>query len=131
MILIKNTIQRICRGNRICENKKMCYVYICCSQNKINAVLDYISNKTSGMIDDKIHIFNCKKSYIRKRKENNNIGTLSQIDIENEELVDTDVITHKMSKDKNNLIKTKIIEAPDIVDITEYQKLEEKRCKKD
>ena len=51
---IINIVQRMCRANRITENKKRCQIYLWCSKNKTNKILEYLSDNTESVIDNKV-----------------------------------------------------------------------------
>ena len=51
---IINIVQRMCRANRITQNKKKCQIYLWCSKNKINKILKYLSLNTDNIVDNKI-----------------------------------------------------------------------------
>lgn len=56
-----NIVQRMCRANRIMKYKDNCNIYLWCAKNKIKIVLDYIHEKTNGIIDNRVYIYNIKK----------------------------------------------------------------------
>ena len=51
---IINIVQRMCRANRITENKTKCQIFLWCNKNKTNKILEYLSNNTNGIIDNKV-----------------------------------------------------------------------------
>ena len=56
---IINIVQRMCRANRIVNDKDKCYIYLWCGKNKTNKILNYLSDNTSGIIDNKVVKFSC------------------------------------------------------------------------
>ena len=81
-----NINQRLCRANRIINNKINCNIYLWCKEKKTDIILDYIYNNTNGFIKDKVFIYNTSnkniKKYIIKKDTNmsennilNNINT--------------------------------------------------------
>ena len=55
---IINIVQRMCRANRIYQNKTECNVYLWCSEKKMNKVLNYLFLKTDNCIKNKIFKIN-------------------------------------------------------------------------
>ena len=51
---IVNIVQRMCRANRITENKTKCQIFLWCNKNKTNKILEYLSENTNGIIDNKV-----------------------------------------------------------------------------
>jgi superfamily II DNA/RNA helicase len=51
-----NIVQRICRSNRITNEKTTCGIYLWCTENKTSKVLDYIYDNTNGFAKDKIYV---------------------------------------------------------------------------
>jgi ERCC4-related helicase len=80
---IINIIQRMCRSNRITENKSNCNIYLWCKQNKADIILNHIFENTNGFIKDKVFIYNTNKQLIEKHiikkstdcKTNNELST--------------------------------------------------------
>ena len=79
---IINIIQRMCRANRILDNKNTCNIYLWCTEKKTNLILDYINQNTQGFIKNKVYIYNTEKKLIEKHKmeinnltNNDNINT--------------------------------------------------------
>ena len=68
-----NIVQRMCRANRILDNKLNCNIYLWCSEKKTDKVLEYIYTNTSGYIKDKVYIYNTHNKTIINYKINNNI----------------------------------------------------------
>jgi superfamily II DNA or RNA helicase/phage anti-repressor protein len=54
---IINIVQRMCRANRIMDDKKECKIYMWCGQTKIDNVLKYINEKTQDETSNKIFKF--------------------------------------------------------------------------
>jgi superfamily II DNA or RNA helicase len=79
---IINIIQRMCRANRILDNKTTCNIYLWCKKEKTKLILDYINENTQGFIKNKVYIYNTEKKLIEKHKmeinnlTNNNINNL-------------------------------------------------------
>jgi len=76
---IINIIQRMCRANRIIDNKNNCNIYLWCKEKKTDLILDYINNNTQEFIKNKVFIFNTEnriieKYIIKKSTENNNLN---------------------------------------------------------
>jgi superfamily II DNA or RNA helicase len=74
-----NIIQRMCRANRIIDNKNNCNIYLWCKEKKTDLILDYINSNTHEFIKNKVYIFNTenriiKKHIIKKSTENNNLN---------------------------------------------------------
>lgn len=61
-----NIIQRMCRSNRITENKSSCNIYLWCHEKKTDLILNYIFENTDGFIKDKVFIYNTDKKIIEK-----------------------------------------------------------------
>ena len=61
-----NIIQRMCRANRILDNKTKCNIYLWCKEKKTDIILDYIYNNTGGFIKDKVFIHNTTNKKIEK-----------------------------------------------------------------
>jgi superfamily II DNA or RNA helicase len=61
-----NIIQRMCRSNRITENKTNCNIYLWCHEKKADLILNYIFENTDGFIKDKVFIYNTEKKIIGK-----------------------------------------------------------------
>jgi superfamily II DNA or RNA helicase len=84
-----NIIQRMCRANRIIDNKLNCNIYLWCKEKKADFILSHIYNNTSGFIKDKVYIHNTKAKHIKKH----NI-------LETDNMIDYDV---KSDTDNNNV----------------------------
>jgi ERCC4-related helicase len=61
-----NIIQRMCRANRITENKTNCNIYLWCKEKKADIILNYIFENTNEFIKDKVFIYNTEKKIIGK-----------------------------------------------------------------
>jgi superfamily II DNA or RNA helicase len=61
-----NIVQRMCRANRILNNKTNCNIYLWCKEKKTDMILDYIYNNTGGFIKDKVFIYNTANKQIEK-----------------------------------------------------------------
>ena len=61
-----NIIQRMCRSNRITEDKSNCNIYLWCQKKKTDIILNYIFENTDGFIKDKVFIYNTNKQLIEK-----------------------------------------------------------------
>jgi superfamily II DNA or RNA helicase len=59
-------IQRMCRANRIINNKSMAYIYMWCSQEKTDAVLEYIFANTKEYVRNKIYMYNTDMTSIKQ-----------------------------------------------------------------
>ena len=55
---IINIVQRMCRANRIYQNKTECNVYLWCSEKKTEKILNYLFVKTDQCIENKIFKIN-------------------------------------------------------------------------
>ena len=51
---IINIVQRMCRANRITDNKKKCQIYLWCSKNKTDKILNYLLDNTESIILEKV-----------------------------------------------------------------------------
>jgi hypothetical protein len=71
---IINIIQRMCRANRITENKSNCNIYLWYKEKKTNEILNYINDNTQDFIQNKVFIYNTENKIIEKYiiKNNNN-----------------------------------------------------------
>lgn len=73
-----NITQRMCRANRITENKKQCTMYLWCSEKKVNGILEHIYENTDGYIKNKITIYsvsnNATNEYKIKKYVENDIN---------------------------------------------------------
>jgi superfamily II DNA or RNA helicase/phage anti-repressor protein len=68
-----NIIQRMCRANRILDNKTNCNIYLWCREKKADIILNHIYDNTDGFIKDKVYIYNTSNWIINKHamaKEN-------------------------------------------------------------
>jgi len=70
---ITNIIQRMCRANRIYNDKNSCNIYLWCNEKKTNIILNYINDNTQGFIKDKVFIFNTDNKIIKKYDMHPNI----------------------------------------------------------
>ena len=61
-----NIIQRMCRANRIVNNKMNCNIYLWCKEKKTKIILNHIYNNTDGFIKDKVFIYNTENKIIKK-----------------------------------------------------------------
>jgi superfamily II DNA or RNA helicase/phage anti-repressor protein len=61
-----NIIQRMCRANRIVNNKMNCNIYLWCKERKTKIILNHIYNNTDGFIKDKVFIYNTENKIIKK-----------------------------------------------------------------
>jgi hypothetical protein len=76
-----NIIQRMCRANRILNNKTSCNIYLWCKEKKTDIILEYIYDNTDGFIKDKVFIYNTSHKIINKHIiEKENIYKLNYID---------------------------------------------------
>jgi superfamily II DNA or RNA helicase/prophage antirepressor-like protein len=109
---IENLIQRMSRANRIYLSKIECKIYMYCSENKINKILNYINKNTNNELKDKIYkikIVNTNKPIEIKQniKKSKNILTNNQIinkidsDFDKQQINDID-------SDFNNKINSEI-----------------------
>ena len=69
---IINIIQRMCRANRICENKFNCNIYLWCKEKKTDIILNYINDNTHDFIKNKVFIYNTENKIIDKYVIDNN-----------------------------------------------------------
>ena len=82
---IINLVQRLCRCNRITENKKKCNMYIWCKEKKIKNVFEYLENNVMSDINNKINVYNSNsnasnKKILSKINESTNIVTRQHSD---------------------------------------------------
>ena len=76
---IINIVQRMCRANRITENKTKCQIFLWCSKRKTNKILEYLSNNTNGVIDDKVIKLNINNMIMTYKKVSININYIDYI----------------------------------------------------
>ena len=100
-----NIVQRMCRANRILNNKSSCNIYLWCNEKKTDKVLEYIYTNTNGYIKDKVYIYNIINKMITNHKLN----------LKNNETNDININTvlnynFKESIYKNSNIPTKFID---------------------
>jgi superfamily II DNA or RNA helicase/phage anti-repressor protein len=69
-----NIIQRMCRANRITENKSVCNIYLWCTEKKTEHVLEYIFENTKGFTKDKVFIYNTENKMVKKLNIANSIN---------------------------------------------------------
>jgi superfamily II DNA or RNA helicase len=74
-----NIIQRMCRANRIINNKNNCNIYLWCKEKKTEQILDYINSNTQEFIKNKVFIYNTENKIIEKyvvkiSNQNNNLN---------------------------------------------------------
>jgi hypothetical protein len=69
-----NIIQRMCRSNRITDNKSNCNIYLWCKEKKTDIILNYIFENTDGFIKDKVFIYNTNKQLIEKHNIKKSFG---------------------------------------------------------
>ena len=81
-----NIIQRMCRANRILNNKTTCNIYLWCQEKKTDTILNHIYNNTNGFIKEKVFIYNTLNKNINKHllKTTNNVGDNQLKNTENE-----------------------------------------------
>ena len=65
---IINIVQRMCRANRITENKTKCQIFLWCNKRKTNKILEYLSDNTNGAIDDKVIKLKLEKMQVTNEK---------------------------------------------------------------
>jgi len=108
-----NIIQRMCRANRIIENKNNCNIYLWCKEKKADIILNYIFENTNEFIKDKVFIYNTEKKIIGKHI----MTKLIENNINDKLLIFNN---HNISfiTDKSNIIWFKLA---DITDILEYK----------
>ena len=116
---IINIVQRMCRSIRINNNKKISYIFMWCSKNKTEKILDYLANNTNNIIKDKIIKIAFKKNTVNSYKYMNLL--------ENNSKINTDIdIKNKLI----DFIKTKNI-PENIINLyfnELYEKNENKNC---
>ncbi len=61
---IINLVQRMCRCNRIYEDKTTCKIYMWCNDGKVSKILDYLNDSTEGEFNKKIVTYNLINSMI-------------------------------------------------------------------
>uniref|UniRef100_A0A6C0DZU4 Helicase ATP-binding domain-containing protein n=1 Tax=viral metagenome TaxID=1070528 RepID=A0A6C0DZU4_9ZZZZ len=66
---IINIIQRMCRANRILENKKTCDIYLWTTEFKSKLILEYIYEKTNGYAKNKVFVIHTDSNKIIKYNE--------------------------------------------------------------
>jgi superfamily II DNA or RNA helicase/phage anti-repressor protein len=76
---IINIVQRMCRANRITENKTKCQIFLWCSKRKTNKILEYLSNNTNGVIDDKVIKLNINNMIMTYKKVSINVNYIDYI----------------------------------------------------
>jgi superfamily II DNA or RNA helicase len=95
-----NIIQRMCRANRILNNKTNCNIYLWCKEEKTRIILDYIYNNTNGFIKDKVYIHNTETKNIQKH-EIETIVQQNNIDIIDKS--DSDIVSENSSGDDKSI----------------------------
>ena len=86
---IINIVQRMCRANRITKNKTKCQIFLWCSKRKTNKILEYLSNNTNGVIDDKVIKLNINNMIMTCEKVAININDMDCIiQAKNEKMYD-------------------------------------------
>ena len=81
---IINVVQRMCRANRITENKTKCQIFLWCTKRKTNKILEYLSDNTNGIINDKVIRFKTNDMNIVKLCIYNDINKIgNDISIDN------------------------------------------------
>lgn len=100
-----NLIQRMCRANRIKPNKKICYVYMWCRQNKVDELMKYIFDKTNGYCKEKVLKFEFFGNNKNKNKTNKLVISFDSVD-ENEKKI---IGLHDNTNSKNENNKYEII----------------------
>jgi superfamily II DNA or RNA helicase/phage anti-repressor protein len=61
---IHNIVQRMSRANRIMNNKNKCNIYLWCSKNKTQTIMNYLCKNMESSIKKKIYVYNTKNSLI-------------------------------------------------------------------
>ena len=80
---IINIIQRMCRANRVLDNKNKCNIYLWCREKKTDIILDNIYDNTNGFIKDKVFIYNTINKIVNKYSINNINNILESISDKN------------------------------------------------
>jgi superfamily II DNA or RNA helicase len=89
---IINIVQRMCRANRILENKHKCQIYLWCQKKKTEEILSYLSDNTGGFVNDKVIKFSVVDNKITKESiktncinnDNSDIKTNKTLNVVNE-----------------------------------------------
>jgi len=112
-----NIIQRMCRANRVLDNKKNCNIYLWCKEKKADIILNHIYDNTNGFIKDKVFIYNTGNKVVNKYLIEKNINiNINNIPIvhNNNEIIkylysfienNNTTITKKFIDDLNNIYK--------------------------
>jgi superfamily II DNA or RNA helicase/phage anti-repressor protein len=105
---IHNIVQRMSRSNRIYKNKEICNIFLWCSKNKTNKVLNYLSNNTNAIIDNKIIKFKIINNNIVKQEKYKMINNNTSI------MCDDNIIDDNNNNDLIQFIKSKFPDIPEI-----------------
>jgi superfamily II DNA or RNA helicase/phage anti-repressor protein len=105
---IHNIVQRMSRSNRIYKNKEICNIFLWCSKNKTNKVLNYLSNNTNAIIDNKIIKFKIINNNIVKQEKYKMINNNTSI------MCDENIIDDNNNNDLIQFIKSKFPDIPEI-----------------
>ena len=69
---IINIVQRMCRANRITENKIKCQIFLWCAKTKTDKILEYLSDNTNGITDNKVIKLNINPNNTNKINNTHN-----------------------------------------------------------
>ena len=103
---IINIVQRMCRANRITENKTKCQIFLWCCKNKTNKILEYLSDNTDGIINNKVIKLNIKYNGENKIT-NQHITQTKKTNVNIHNINDTNTNTNNITD--NNLSYINII----------------------
>jgi type I site-specific restriction endonuclease len=105
---IINIIQRMCRANRICENKSNCNIYLWCKEKKTDEILNYINNNTQDFIENKVFIYNTENKIIEKYViKNNSEKFINTNNIESNNILLKDNLIEFIKNNKTYIIDNK------------------------
>lgn len=103
-----NIVQRMCRANRITDNKKRCNIYLWCKEKKTQDILNYIYANTNNYTKDKIQVYNTTFRTIHKYEVIKDLNDNKTNKLNFEQMMPTDRYLNKLTFrefiDKNKLI---------------------------
>jgi len=105
---IENIVQRMCRCNRIIENKTKSNIFLWCSKNKTNKITSYLFDNIDG-INDKIKLFknmSCDKTNTLKYDHDNIENSIKKENDKNF-IIDYELMSNIFNTLKENYIKFK------------------------
>ena len=101
---IINIVQRMCRANRIQENKEKCYIYLWCQKKKTDNIINYLSNNTNGFTNNKViklSIMNDKidvKNYTNIKTSTNFLDILNDKNDKNDSIYNFEIMKNYFKK---------------------------------